>query len=48
MERDSLKPTDTERGQPILVLQASELSLDCGAAVVEAAEAARAARDEWL
>jgi hypothetical protein len=43
---DALKPTDAERDKRPFVLEASELSLDGGAARVELAPAQRLSRDQ--
>jgi hypothetical protein len=46
VERHALDPARPERGEPVVVLQASELPLDGGAAPVEVAEPLGASRDE--
>ncbi len=42
---DALQPSDTERGEAVVVLQAAELALDGGAATVETFPFGRAVRD---
>ena len=47
MKLDALQPSDAQRGQPVVVLQASELALYGGAAVVQAAPSLCFAGAKW-
>jgi hypothetical protein len=46
VQPNPVQPTDAERGERPIVLEASELALDGGAALVERAEAVGLARDQ--
>jgi hypothetical protein len=47
VECDPLQPTDAQRRESVVVLQAPELALNCGTATVEVAEPLSVARDAW-